>query len=227
MKTDLLLLHGALGSKDQFLKLSELLDGHFNNYIINFEGHGDVQSEKDFTIELFVSNVLNYIDTNDLEGCDVFGYSMGGYVALKLAKDNPGKLGTIMTLGTKFRWDREIAEKEVQLINPEKIENKVPHFAELLKHRHHPSDWKVVMRKTASMMKDLGDGNAMLLEDFRLIRNKVFITLGSDDKMVSIEESMEVADKFVNGQFILIENLKHGFEEDADKVAGSIIYNLK
>ena len=43
---------------------------------------------------------------------DIFGYSMGGYVALHAARRHPERIGSIMTLGTKFAWDTPTAEKE-------------------------------------------------------------------------------------------------------------------
>jgi pimeloyl-ACP methyl ester carboxylesterase len=51
---------------------------------------------------------------------------MGGYVALKTAVLHPGRIEAIVTLGTKFHWDPENASNEVRMLNPEKIEEKVP-----------------------------------------------------------------------------------------------------
>ena len=54
---------------------------------------------------------------------------MGGYVALQLANKHPKYVQKIITLGTKFAWDKETAAKEVKMLNPEKIEEKIPAFA--------------------------------------------------------------------------------------------------
>ncbi|CAF3356859.1 unnamed protein product, partial [Rotaria sp. Silwood2] len=37
-----------------------------------------------FSIELFADDVVTYLEKNNLENIDVFGYSMGGYVAFSL-----------------------------------------------------------------------------------------------------------------------------------------------
>ena len=73
----------------------------------------------------------NYIQT-----IDIFGYSMGGYVALWLARFYPDRVGKIFTLGTKLKWNDEEAEKEIKMLNPEKVELKVPAFAQQLAERH-------------------------------------------------------------------------------------------
>ena len=44
MKEKLILLHGALGSKNQFRPLMERLKEYFDMYTMNFEGHGGIGS---------------------------------------------------------------------------------------------------------------------------------------------------------------------------------------
>jgi pimeloyl-ACP methyl ester carboxylesterase len=216
-------LHGALGSKDQFNILAEHFSGHFTIHTLNFEGHGSDISTNDFSMDRFVKNVLEYIEINKINGCNIFGYSMGGYVALKLAKDFSDKIGKIITLGTKLKWNPSIAENEIKMLDPVKIEKKVPAFAEVLRKRHHPADWKIVLNKTAAMIHGLGNGNALKPEEFKLINNPVVIALGSDDKMVSVEESLEVVEQLPEGKFVLLEGLGHLFEEEEEKFAGLLI----
>ncbi len=81
---------------------------------------------------------------------------MGGYVGLNLAKEYPELVGRIVTLGTKFAWTKEVAEKEIKMLNPEKIAEKIPAFADRLKSIHTNNNWKEVVRKTARMMYGLG-----------------------------------------------------------------------
>src|SRR5687768_12780708 len=171
-KKPLLLLHGALGSVDQFAEIQNLLSSDFELLTLNFSGHGGNPFDQDFSINLFAKDVLNFLEEKQIEAIDVFGYSMGGYIALKLASENPGLLNKIMTLGTKFNWTKESAEKEVKMLNPEVIEEKIPKFANTLKERHHPEDWKKVMHHTASMMLDLGNGASMNKVDFEKVKNE-------------------------------------------------------
>jgi esterase/lipase len=128
----LLVLHGALGAQQQFEELKTLLESQFTVHTLNFEGHGGRTSNAPFSMDLFVENVRDYLQENNLSSCSVFGYSMGGYVALKFAAKFPGTVNEIVTLGTKFGWSPEIALKETAMLNPEKIEEKVPKFAAAL-----------------------------------------------------------------------------------------------
>ena len=212
MNNNLLLLHGALGSRDQFTQLAQLLAPAFKVYSFNFSGHGGNRPDNAFSIELFVNDIFKFLETNKLDSVHIFGFSMGGYVALQLAKDYPALVGKIISLGTKFNWTKASAEKEIRLLNPEVIEQKIPKFAEMLKKRHLPTDWKEVMQKTAQMMFELGNGPAMKAEDFKKIENNVLICLGTEDNMVTQAESLEVVSFLKNGRFQLIDGFKHPIE---------------
>lgn len=209
----LLLLHGALGTQQQFSALKTILAPTYHVHDFNFSGHGGKSAPADFSIELFTQDTLNYIQEHSLGPVSVFGYSMGGYVALNLAKKFPQLVDRILTLGTKFDWTKETAAKEVKMLNPEKILEKVPAFAQSLSALHAPNDWKEMMRKTAAMMLDLGDGNGLHKSDLQEIQQTVLIALGSLDRMVGQEESEEAAQLLPNGTFRLMEGFKHPIEQ--------------
>jgi len=213
-KNPLLLLHGALGSKAQLIPFVENLATDFDVRMLNLRGHGgQAYGEEPFSMDLFVEDVLDYMAENNLEQVDVFGYSMGGYVALNLARLHPEKIGKIFTLATKFAWSVETSAKEVKMLNPELIEAKVPAFAKQLKERHAPQDWKEHLEKTAEMMLALGDGAALSIENFSSIEHQVMVTVGAKDKMVSKEESQEIAAALPNGKFELLADFPHPIEK--------------
>lgn len=222
----ILLLHGALGSKNQFSALTKELEKTMNVYSFNFEGHGGELSTRPFSMDVFVENVLTFLDKNSLQQIDVFGYSMGGYVALNCALRHSKRIGKIITLGTKFDWTAESAAKEVKLLNPELIELKVPKFAQKLKAEHHPTDWKGMMNKTATMMLDLGNGSAIPMEKLKEISSQVMICRGSDDEMVSREESKSVVGCIPNASYLEVEKLAHSIEKvEVEKLMSLCIEN--
>jgi esterase/lipase len=136
---------------------------------------------------------------------------MGGYVALYLAHRNSNILGNIITLGTKFEWSPEIAQKEVKMLDSKIIIEKVPKFAEALQKRH-GQDWELLLQKTAEMMLSLGNKNALSLTDFTTIENKVLIGLADKDNMVSLEETTAVYKQLKNGAMYMLPNTKHPIE---------------
>ena len=222
MKT-ILLLHGALGAAQQLQPLSELLKNDFEVHCLEFEGHGQTPSEKPFSIDGFVDNLKDYLDEKNLRNIIVFGYSMGGYVALKLAARNPEYFEKIITLGTKFHWTAEAAEKEVQYLIPEKIEVKLPAYAAMLAGLHGASSWKTLMQKTADMMLRLGNGEATSDELFKQIVVPCSLCLGDKDQMVSREETERIKDMITHAEFELLEDTVHPIDRvDVARLAALI-----
>lgn len=219
MKKKILLLHGALGSEKQFTSIITSLADEFEVHRMNFEGHGGSGSDKAFSIQLFSNNVINYLNNHSIENINIFGYSMGGYVALYVARHFPEKINSVITLGTKFSWDLVSAQKEIKMLNPEKIEEKVPQFAKKLKVEHSPMDWKINMRKTAQMMLGMAEGAKLQDADFKVIHHQVTLGLGTMDKMVSLEETQYVSDLLAHSKIVQLDNVKHPIEQvDPDMI---------
>lgn len=209
-----LILHGALGSASQLEPVSAALQNKgMHVHAMNFSGHGGVSFSSAFGIEQFAEDVLHELDGLHLAAVNIFGYSMGGYVALWFAKHHPNRVGKIITLGTKFDWSVESASQEINKLNPEKILEKIPAFARILEHRHSPNDWKELMRKTADMMMGLGQRPLLTQEILRTIQHPTRICLGDQDDMADRKYSEAVAAFLSDGEFLLLENTPHPIEK--------------
>ncbi len=210
----LLLLHGAIGAPDQLSLLAAHLGKMYKVYTPGFSGHGSCPAtESPFSIEIFATDVLLFMEQNQFNKVSIFGYSMGGYVALYLAKNYPEKIDKVITLATKFQWGAETAERETQKLNSQKIEQKLPDFAETLKQRHLVNDWKTVLQKTAEMMISLGSNNTLSTEDFRNISAPTLLLLGDRDKMVSLDETVAVYRSLPDAQMGILPGMSHPIEQ--------------
>ena len=213
MKT-LLLLHGALGAASLFDGLKPLLQDKYELHTLDFSGHGPAAEDPEsFTIPAFADDVLHYMKTNNLDSVSIFGYSMGGYVALYLAKNFPEKVVEIVTLATKFQWDEATATKEAGMLNADKIEAKVPQLANALKERHINKDWKQLLNKTADMMIAMGKNNPLQQEDYTNITQPITLLLGDRDKMVSLEETVAVYKSLPNAKMGMMPGTPHPLEQ--------------
>jgi len=230
MKQDLILLHGALGSKLQLDPLKSKLETDFNVLSFNFEGHGDrlfanraESRDEQLSIQRFSENLSEFIAANGLTKPNIFGYSMGGYVALYLEANQPESVGKVMTLGTKFNWNPEGAAKEVRMLNPSIIEEKVPRFAQHLSKIHAPNDWKSNMLKTADMMSVMGENPPLNQALYSKVNSKVLLTLGEKDQMVTREETESVLRQLPNAKLLLFPDFEHPIEKvNLDQLATGI-----
>jgi pimeloyl-ACP methyl ester carboxylesterase len=219
----LIFLHGAIGAEDQLQPLCSYFSQHgYATHSFSFSGHGKMPFKERFGIEQFSAELLEFIQKNKLEQPHVFGYSMGGYVALHLAKHYPELCGTIITLGTKFNWSPEIAEKEIKMLDPENILSKVPKFAQALELRHGP-EWKTLLKKTSEMMMGLGNKNVLTEIDFKNIPNKIVIGLADKDSMVSFDETLKVYQHLPNASMYVLPDSKHPIEAINLSVLSAVI----
>lgn len=210
----LLLLHGALGSSAQFELLIPALSETFTCHTLDFGGHGLKPSgspRASFRIEEFAQDVLSWLDGAQIATIDIFGYSMGGYVAMYLAQRQPERVGRIMTLGTKYLWTREAAAREMQALNPETIEQKVPHFARALELRH-AAPWQTVVRHTRQMIEELGQQSPISEDGLGQIDHTVRVAVGDRDSTVPVEEAAQVARAMKRGELEVLPNTPHPLE---------------
>lgn len=212
-KRNLILLHGALGSSSQFDRFIPELDKRFTIHRFDFEGHGSAPlPNKTFRMEYFAENLTNFITDHNLHHAIVFGYSMGGYAALYSELLNPGFIAKIVTLGTKFDWSPETAAKEILRLDPVKIAEKLPEFANELRMRHTAIGWENVLKFTANMMTQLGFSPLLREENLTTISTEVHICRGEWDAMVSESESRKVAECVKNGRYLSVPGVKHPIE---------------
>ncbi len=215
---NLIILHGALGAKTQFKDIAEQLKSHFTVHSFDFDGHGAKSvTESEYSIETFAQNLQDFMRENGIQQPLIFGYSMGGYVALKLESQNPGSFEKLVTLGTKFDWTPESAEKESKMLNAEKIEEKVPAFAGYLKSLHGEDEWKNVLGKTAQMMLNLGNKPALTNDDFAKITLPVQLLRGSKDVMVSEAETTKVQEQLPHADYLEIAEWQHPINQVPSK----------
>lgn len=212
--TPLILLHGAIGSASHFDNLIKQLPSTWDAHAINFYGHGgEPSNERSFSIEGFAEQVASVINNKNISAVNIFGYSMGGYVAMYMARHFNITIQKIITLGTKFSWDEAIAEKECRMLRPDTIEQKVPAFAQSLAQRHGQEQWKSVLHKTAEMLQQMGKHNPLQADDYTKIQTQSLIMLGDSDKMVTREETINVFQSLPNAQLAILPATPHPLEQ--------------
>lgn len=215
METPLILLHGALGAADQMAPLKTNLAANFHQvFCLDFSGHGSAATDAaEFSISNFAHDVLHFMERHGIPHADFFGYSMGGYVALELARINPEKVRRIATLGTKFDWSPEVAAQTAATLNPEKWQSKAPAFVEMLQTRHGRETWLQVVEKTKNMMLRLGQGDSLTAGQIAAVTHPTLVMVGTLDNTVGLDESRQAAGWLPFGQFAELPDTKHPFEQ--------------
>jgi pimeloyl-ACP methyl ester carboxylesterase len=208
---DLLLLHGALGSEGQLEPLKTVFKPYFNVHTHNFAGHGGRSTETTYSIQAFAVELIKKL-REFKEPPLVFGYSMGGYVALFAASQNPELFGAIATFATKFTWTPESAGNEAALLDMDTLVRKHPEYVELLKERHYPASWETVLMSTAGMIREMGLNPPLNEKLLNHITLKVLLMVGDRDKSVSVEETARAKRSMSGASMTVLPDTAHSLE---------------
>jgi pimeloyl-ACP methyl ester carboxylesterase len=212
-KPPLLLLHGALGSVKTFDKLRSLLSENYNVYVYDFQGHGS-QSDygKPLTMEGFSAQWIDFMDANQLKSAHLFGYSLGGFVGMYLARHYPEKVLSLFTMGTKWDWTEVSAQKETAFLNPVKMQEKVPKFTTQLAAIHGETRWITTVNAVRDFMLASAKHPVFSEADYKSVQIPVMIGIGDRDVTANLDATINVYRALPNAQFFVAPNTPHPFE---------------
>jgi esterase/lipase len=185
---DILFLHGALGCKKHWEPIVSLLSSQSNIHVLDFPSHGDsdVRLNK-IQLSDLVDFVRDYILKHQLNNVTIVGYSLGGYVGLKLAEEHFSGLEKVITIATKLNWNKEIASQEIEQLS--KLEHLIPKFEK----EHGPNALNLI-KNTSTILQSIGE-SPLIKSDFADVKIPISMLVGENDTMVTQSE----IDEFIAG----------------------------
>jgi len=85
----LIILHGLLGSSDNWHSLGKLFAETFSVYMVDQRNHGQSPHSDEFNYKLLTEDLEEFIGENKIEKPHIIGHSMGGKTAMNFAVKNP------------------------------------------------------------------------------------------------------------------------------------------
>ncbi|MFP5353653.1 MAG: alpha/beta fold hydrolase [Gemmatimonadota bacterium] len=225
MSTPLIFLHGALGSRAQLAPLAGRIAPAGVVHLTEFAGHGATPFPPPgvLRVETLAAGVLADMNAAGIATAKFFGYSMGGYVALWLARHHPARVARIATLGTKLHWTAGGAAREAAMLDPATIRAKVPAFADRLAGTHTAMGWEALLAATAEMMTWMGENAPLTEEAMRAIPHPVRIIVGDRDSTVSVEECARARGWLADAELEVLPRTPHPFERvPIERLAASV-----
>jgi pimeloyl-ACP methyl ester carboxylesterase len=186
--------------------------------VLNMElpGHGGtgLPPGVPFSMRAFAMALQECIHREGLNRPVVFGYSMGGYVALLLEHLAPGTIGGVVTLGTMLHWTPDTARKAASRLDSTIIRTKVPAYAEVLAARHaQAGGWELLLERTSSLLLELGDDPLLTRDTLCAVHCPVHLLVGGRDDTVSLEETTTAASYLPRARASLLPDMPHPIEK--------------
>jgi esterase/lipase len=189
---DILFLHGALGCKNHWEPFVSLLSSQSNILVLDFPSHGDSDvSLNKIQLTDLVDFARDYILKHQLNNVTIVGYSLGGYVGLKLAEEQLPGLEKVITIATKLNWNKEIASQEIEQLS--KLEHLIPKFE-----KEHGLNALNLIKNTSTILKSIGE-SPLIKSDFVNVKVPISMMVGENDTMVTQAE----IDEFIAGNFYM------------------------
>jgi 3-oxoadipate enol-lactonase len=108
----IVLLHGYCGSHHYFDEVIPALSKHGRVIAIDQRGHGaTAKSEGKYSMEQLADDLAALLDEQQISQINLFGHSLGGYVALAFAERYPERVLTIGLLHSTSLPDAEAAQE--------------------------------------------------------------------------------------------------------------------
>jgi methylmalonyl-CoA epimerase len=208
----LLVLHGALGSTElETRRLLPSLEPHFRTVAVDFAAHGrsdDFEAEEPLTMEFFAENAVAVLDHLGLQRANVFGFSMGGAVALYLAHRHPERVGRMVVHGVNVRWDAGEVAVMTGGMDPESLAGLNPRWADGLQRAHGEGRWKALGARMVRFTQALPD-RRFPDEALAAIAAPTLISHGDADRYFRLDHALHLWRTLPDAQLAVHPGLDH------------------
>ena len=224
------LIHGFGADARNWIRFANQLEGDYYLVIPDLPGHGETTprtAEMDYDISTQAERLFTLLDTLDVDRAHVAGNSMGGAIAIEMARRQPARLlslGLVDSAGLTLQTAEFLNAQEQAGKNP-----LIPHSAEDF---HTTLDWATersvgipdfavtIMGEEKAANADVAEkvwqdinldpalrlkGRGVLAE----IKTPTLILWGSEDRLLSLENVRVFEQELPNARAVVLEGVGH------------------
>jgi pimeloyl-ACP methyl ester carboxylesterase len=212
-KPTLLLLPGLLGAiSSQWRAFLKPLSESYRLLLVDLRGHGRSQNNAStLDINQMLEDLIGLLDHLSIDRLHVTGYSLGGYLGLLLAINQPRRVATVLMHATKFYWTPDSAAKMQQQLDPDVMAQKVPTYADQLVQEHGGRQWRVLVRQAAELTANLVK-SGITEQQLKNAQCPVLVSVGDRDELVLLPEAFRLSRTLPHGELLVLPNTRHPFQ---------------
>jgi len=221
----IIFIHGFPLNKLMWEKQIEILKENYRVIAYDIRGHGNTGVENDnFSIELFVNDLLSLMDILNIDKTILCGFSMGGYIALNAIEKYPERFTALLLCDTNCTDDTpEVKEKRIKAIESIKEKGLEQYAEESLKKLFAPVSYskhieeiaivKEMIMKTPrqSLYKTLQGLTERKETCTKLheIKVPVLIMVGKEDEITPPDAALSMHEKIKGSTIHIIDHAGH------------------
>ena len=210
LKPVMVLLHGGVGTIEDFNPILPTLLNHFQLIGIDSRGHGKSTLGKNaLTYQQLEDDVVGVLLHHKIDEFEVLGFSDGGIVGFRLATRSDLKIKKLITIGS--HWHPKNLASVIEIYNrvtPESWKNKFPETFEIYEKLNPEAHWYHFIQSVLGMWKDTSS-SGYPGEKVKEITCPVVIIHGEQDHLYSKADAEECASKIKNSKFVELKDLGH------------------
>ena len=214
------LVHGLGGRAEDWANLMpQLVRDHHRVYALDLPGYGRSDWPRaDYSIAELTGAVEAFMDNQGLERTDLAGWSMGGWIAMRVALDEPERIRRLTifdSAGTRFAftWDTALFEPDTPAKLAE-LDNlltvgpapHVPGFIQRAIFRFVRKHGWVVRRNMDSM---LTGGDLMTAQSLNQLRMPMLIVWGKQDHLIPVAVGEVIHSAVPQSEFVVVDGCGH------------------
>ena len=220
----LIILHGLLGTSDNWITLGKRYAEHFKVYILDLRNHGQSFHDDEFNYPVMAQDLLDFMNSHDIDQANIIGHSMGGKVAMTFAAEHPSRVDRLIIADigpqaypphheTIFKglFSLDLAKLESRKEADEKLSEHIPDFGVrqfLLKNLARNADsfeWKMNLEIIAKEIDRIGMG---LSQNASYDGSTLFVRGGKSDYVKDSDMNL-IHSIFKNCELKTIEGVGH------------------
>jgi len=178
----LVLIHGGMCTIDIcFGKFRPPLAEKWKTLAVELQGHGHTADiDRPLTFEQMTEDTCALLHQLKIENADVVGYSLGGGVALRIARREPQLVRKLVVIGTPTAYNKDgLVPGLLEALKTMKPEDIPAEFREAYaRTAPDPKKWPTLVAK---VMKMLLESKGLRLEELQSIKAPVLVMLGDAD----------------------------------------------
>lgn len=208
----LVLLHGGLLTIElNFAPILPALAEHHQVIAVELQGHGrTADTDRPMSIDRLADDVATLLDQLGIERADLFGFSLGGFVALELAVRRPERVGKVVLASAPFRPEGNHDDIRNSANHPDSPRMPTPADFQLMHDEYEriapdPRHFAAFAEKTSTMV---GAFEGWSDDELRATQAPALILVGDTD-FVRLDHAIEMLELMPNAQLAVLPGTTH------------------